>query len=110
MIVPSPLDALLPPEMARRAEEVGAAKVAMDGGRLVALAVLAGAGIFSTVALAGAGEAPWGAPALSWSGFLVRNLLPVTLGNVIGGTLLVGGTYWFIDLRPRGERRGAMRD
>jgi len=63
---PSPLDALLPPEMARRAEEVGAAKVAMDPGRLVALAVLAGAfiafgGIFTTVALAGAGGAPWGA-------------------------------------------------
>jgi formate transporter len=62
----SPLDALLPPEMARRAEEVGAAKVAMDHGRLVALAVLAGAfialgGIFSTVALAGAVDAPWGA-------------------------------------------------
>ncbi len=62
----APLDALLPPEMARRAEEVGAAKAAMDPGRLVALAVLAGAfiafgGIFSTVALAGAGSAPWGA-------------------------------------------------
>ena len=66
MTPPSPLDALLPPEMARRAEEIGAAKVAMDRGRLVALAVLAGAfiafgAIFATVALAGAGAAPWGA-------------------------------------------------
>ncbi len=63
---PTPLDALLPPEMARRAEEIGAAKVAMEPGRLVALAVLAGAfiafgAIFATVALAGAGSAPWGA-------------------------------------------------
>jgi formate/nitrite transporter len=62
---PSPLDGLLPPEMARRAEEIGAAKVAMDAGRLVALAALAGAfialgGIFATVALAGAAAAPWG--------------------------------------------------
>jgi formate/nitrite transporter len=62
----SPLDALLPPEMARRAEEVGAAKVAMDGGRLFMLAVLAGAfialgAIFSTVVLTGAGGAAWGA-------------------------------------------------
>lgn len=61
----SPLDALLPPEMARRAEEVGAAKLAMDRGRLLALAGLAGAfialgGVFATVALAGAGGAPWG--------------------------------------------------
>jgi formate transporter len=66
MTAPSPLDALLPPEMAQRAEEIGAAKVAMDRGRLLALAVLAGAfiafgGIFSTVALAGASGAPWGA-------------------------------------------------
>ena len=38
---------------------------------------------------------------LSWSGFLVRNLLPVTIGNVIGGTLLVGVVYWFVYLRPR---------
>ena len=61
----SPLDALLPPEMARRAEEVGAAKLAMDRGRLLALAGLAGAfialgGVFATVALAGAGGATWG--------------------------------------------------
>ena len=63
---PSPLDALLPPEMARHAEDVGAAKVAMDRGRLLALAVLAGAfialgGVFSTVALTATGGAPWGA-------------------------------------------------
>jgi formate transporter len=66
MTAGSPLDALLPPEMAQRAEEIGAAKVTMDRGRLLALAVLAGAfiafgGIFSTVALAGASGAPWGA-------------------------------------------------
>jgi formate/nitrite transporter len=63
---PSPLDALLPPEMARRAEEIGAAKATMEAGRLLALAVLAGAfialgGVFSTIAVAGAGSAPWGA-------------------------------------------------
>lgn len=280
---PSPLDALLPPQMAKHAEEVGAAKVAMDAGRLVALAALAGAfialgGIVSTVALAGAAGAPWGATrvlagvvfslglvlvvvggaelftgntlivmawaggrvgtravlrnwvlvyagnfvgalgvvvaasgarlhesgggafgvaalgiavaklqpgfgqavalgvlcnvlvclavwlsysarsttdrvlvvvppiaafvaagfehsvanmyfvpfallltyldpgfvalqgveahALTWSAFLVRNLLPVTLGNVVGGTLLVGGVYWFVYLRSRGESGG----
>ena len=41
------------------------------------------------------------AAALTWSDFFVRNLLPVTLGNVIGGTLLVGVVYWFVYLRPR---------
>lgn len=39
--------------------------------------------------------------ALTWSAFLVRNLLPVTIGNVIGGGLLVGGVYWFVYLRGR---------
>jgi formate/nitrite transporter len=32
-------------------------------------------------------------------GFLVRNLLPVTLGNIIGGSFLVGVIYWFVYLR-----------
>ena len=60
------LDALLPPEMARRAEEVGVRKAAMDATTTFTLAVLAGAfialgGVFATTALAGAGAAPWGA-------------------------------------------------
>lgn len=36
---------------------------------------------------------------LTLQGFLLNNLLPVTLGNVIGGGLLVGLVYWFIYLR-----------
>ncbi len=32
-------------------------------------------------------------------GFLVRNLLPVSLGNIIGGGLLIGIVYWFVYLR-----------
>jgi len=36
---------------------------------------------------------------LTISGFLVRNLLPVSLGNIIGGGLLVGIIYWFVYLR-----------
>lgn len=39
---------------------------------------------------------------LTWMNFLRANLLPVTLGNIIGGGLMVGGFYWFIFLRPRG--------
>lgn len=35
---------------------------------------------------------------LTVSGF-VANLVPVTLGNIVGGTLLVAGIYWFVYLR-----------
>ncbi|MFA0765257.1 MAG: hypothetical protein BDTLLHRC_000210 [Candidatus Fervidibacter sp.] len=34
-------------------------------------------------------------PAISWLG-MVRNLMPVTLGNIIGGALFVGMTYWLV--------------
>jgi nitrite transporter len=32
---------------------------------------------------------------VSWAGF-ARNLLPVTLGNVVGGAVVVAGAYWFV--------------
>jgi formate transporter len=37
---------------------------------------------------------------LSWAAFFVTNLLPVTIGNIIGGAGFVGLAYWFIYLRP----------
>jgi formate transporter len=37
---------------------------------------------------------------LTWAGFAL-NLIPVTIGNIIGDGLLVGGVYWFIYLRER---------
>ena len=37
---------------------------------------------------------------LTWGNFFLANLLPVTIGNIIGGTLFVGFAYWFIYLRP----------
>ena len=36
---------------------------------------------------------------LTWGTFFLDNLLPVTLGNLIGGTLMVGAVYWFVYLR-----------
>lgn len=36
---------------------------------------------------------------LTWQPFLISNLLPVTIGIVIGGALLVGMVYWFVFLR-----------
>jgi formate transporter len=30
----------------------------------------------------------------------VNNLFPVTLGNIVGGVILVGIVFWFVYLRP----------
>lgn len=37
---------------------------------------------------------------LTWTNFVLHNLIPVTIGNIIGGGLLVGLVYWFVYLRP----------
>jgi formate/nitrite transporter FocA (FNT family) len=49
---------------------------------------------------------------LTWGTFLVNNLLPVTIGNIIGGGIMVAAVYWSVYLRqpkpkaaePEGER------
>jgi len=38
---------------------------------------------------------------VTWPNFLAHNLLPVTIGNIIGGAILVGAMYWVIYLRKR---------
>ena len=37
---------------------------------------------------------------LTWQAFFLNNLLPVTIGNIIGGAVLVAAIYWVIFLRP----------
>ena len=37
---------------------------------------------------------------LTWMSFIIKNLLPVTIGNIIGGCL-VGAGYWFIYLKDQ---------
>lgn len=32
---------------------------------------------------------------LNWSTFITKNLIPVTIGNIVGGVILVAGVYWF---------------
>jgi len=44
-------------------------------------------------ALGAAGVTANGVANLTWGGF-VGNLVPVTIGNIIGGSILVGGVYW----------------
>ena len=31
----------------------------------------------------------------------INNLIPVTIGNIIGGAIMVGVVYWFIYLRQQ---------
>jgi formate transporter len=53
---------------------------------------------------------------LTWTRFLWNNLVPVTIGNVLGGGLMVGAIYWFVYLRPSQKAeeppasRGAIAD
>ena len=47
------------------------------------------------------GHAPADYAALDWTG-LVGNIGPVTVGNIVGGTILVGAVYWLVYLRGRG--------
>jgi formate transporter len=51
------------------------------------------------------GRGPNDYPRLTWSAFVVDNLLPVTVGNIIGGAVLVGAVYWFVYLRPKATLR-----
>jgi formate/nitrite transporter len=68
---------------------------------------------FGLFVKAGAPESFWAAigktpadfPDLTWSNFVFGNMLPVTLGNVIGGSILVAAVYWFVYLRGGGGMR-----
>jgi formate/nitrite transporter len=41
--------------------------------------------------------------ALNWGSFLWNNLFPVTIGNILGGGVFVGLSYWGAYLRPLNE-------
>ena len=47
-------------------------------------------GVFSPAVLQG----------ISWQAFFVNNLIPVTIGNIIGGVVFVAVAYWTCYLRP----------
>ncbi len=51
------------------------------------------------------GVAPEKLAGLGWGKFLIGNLLPVTLGNIIGGGFFVGIMYWTVYLYKPGVKR-----
>ena len=91
------LDALLPPEMARRGEEIGVQKASLDVLSTLTLAILAGAfialgGVFATTALAGSGQAPWGQARVLAGVVFSLGLILVTVGGAelfTGNNLIV---------------------
>lgn len=42
---------------------------------------------------------------LTWQAFFVNNLIPVTIGNIIGGVVFVAAAYWTCYLRPTMPKR-----
>lgn len=48
---------------------------------------------------AAASEAGINLSRLTWPAMFTKNLLPVTLGNMIGGVIMVGIAYWFVYLK-----------
>jgi len=45
-----------------------------------------------------------GLQSLTWGNFFINNLIPVTIGNVIGGTVLVAAVYWSVFLRNKDKQ------
>lgn len=57
--------------------------------------------MFDPEYMARVGEQVAGLDALTWQAFFVGNLIPVTIGNIIGGAVLVAAVYWVVFLRGK---------
>lgn len=45
---------------------------------------------------------------LNWGSFITRNLIPVTLGNIVGGGVFVASVYWFVYIRNNKKQEEAV--
>ena len=54
---------------------------------------------FGIAGIVAAGEYGIASAGLNFGSFLLKNLLPVTLGNIVGGAGIVGIGYWLVYLR-----------
>ena len=57
--------------------------------------------MFDPEYMARVGEQVTGLDALTWQAFFISNLIPVTIGNIIGGSVLVASIYWVVFLRSK---------
>lgn len=46
---------------------------------------------------------------LNWGTFLTANLIPVTLGNIIGGGIFVGAVYWYLYIKNGKISKGKLK-
>jgi len=42
---------------------------------------------------------------LTWANFFVKNLIPVTIGNIIGGAIFVGYIYWAVYVKENAAKK-----
>ena len=56
--------------------------------------------VFSAVTAA---HPTWDLASLNFSSFIFGNLIPVTLGNIFSGAVLVGGIYWFLYVKEENK-------
>lgn len=47
------------------------------------------------------GKTPADFVSVTWDNFVFANLIPVTAGNIVGGSVMVGAVYWFVYLRRK---------
>jgi len=97
LAIPGPLDALTPPDMARKAVDVGISKSRLDVRSVFLLSILAGAfialgAIFSLTVTAGAGGGTAGAASLPYGVTRLLAGLAFSLGLVL---VVVGGAELF---------------
>ena len=50
-------------------------------------------GIFEGATYAGTGLS------VTWADFITNNLIPVTLGNILGAAVFVSGAYWYVYMK-----------
>lgn len=41
---------------------------------------------------------------LNWESFFIKNLFPVTLGNIVGGGIFVAAVYWYVYIKGQRDK------
>ena len=41
---------------------------------------------------------------ITWLDFLIKNLIPSTIGNFVGGAVFVGAAYWYLFIHENSKK------